>query len=518
MFKYRDSINVQVRMGAMSHKNSRGFLYQLLRCNFQESRHAFSTSPTRCIVRPSTAPKPSIDIKHIQENPELHSQNCLDRKYTDQHKSPFKIVELIKERQTLQSENVGLRQKNKKLQRELAHGSIDRKDIVEDAKGRYRTAEKSFALARQLKDQIQTVEAREDQLNASIESLALELPNLTSTDTPIGASPRVLGYINPRLSSLHPLPSEPSRNHVEIGNFLSLLDFTSANTTSGWGFYYLKNAGSLLEQALIQYALHTAIRYNFTPVAPPSIVYSHISTACGFRPRDQNGEHQVYALQQPERKDSKPELSLAGTAEIPFAALYASTDIPSSSLPLRIVGSSRCYRAEAGARGVDTKGLYRVHEFTKVEMFGWTAPTLSAATELFETILSIQTGILTNLGLHCRILEIPSHDLGASAMRKQDIECYFPGRKGRDEGWGEVTSTSICGDYQTRRLGTRVKGKGSGSGKMEFPWTVNGTALAVPRVLAAILERHWDVEERCVRVPRVLWPWMGGTRVIRKGA
>ena len=502
----------------MSHRTPRGYFYQLVRSSFRESRRPSSTSPARSIARPSTAPKPSLDIKHIQKNPQLHSQNCLDRKYTEQYETPFKIVEFVKERQTLQSENVGLRQKNKELQTALTHGSTANKDPVEGLESRDEIGKTSFELARQLKDQIKLIQAREDYINASLESLALNLPNLTSSDTPIGGTPRVLGYINPHLSSLRSSPHEHSRNHVEIGRSLSLLDFTSANTTSGWGFYYLKNAGSLLEQALIQYALHTAIRHNFTPVAPPSIVYSHISTACGFRPRDQNGEHQVYALQQPERKDPKPELSLAGTAEIPFAALHASTDVPSSSLPLRIVGSSRCYRAEAGARGVDTKGLYRVHEFTKVEMFGWTAPTLSDATSLFESMVAIQTEILTNLDLHCRILEMPSHDLGASAMRKQDIECFFPSRKGRDEGWGEVTSTSICGDYQTRRLGTRVKGRGSGSGKMEFPWTVNGTALAVPRVLAAILERHWDTKEQCVRVPRVLWPWMGGTRVIRKQA
>ncbi|KAL9120913.1 MAG: hypothetical protein Q9187_002531 [Circinaria calcarea] len=499
----------------MSYNCQRVHLYQLLRGSFQEARRTLSTTPTPYIARPSTAPKPSINIKHIQKNPKLHSQNCLDRNYTVQHQIPFTIVELVKERQTLQSKNVGLRQKNNRLQTDLDHGSEASRDVVGNSEIRNEITEKSFVLARQLKDQIKQIEATEGQLNASIESLALELPNLTSSCTPIGASPCVLSYINPHLSSLLTSSTESSRNHVEIGNSLSLLDFASASTTSGWGFYYLKNAGSLLEQALIQYALHTAIRHKFTPVAPPTIVYSHISTACGFRPRDRNGEHQVYALQQPERKDPKPELSLAGTAEIPFAALHASTDMASSSLPLRIVGSSRCYRAEAGARGVDTKGLYRVHEFTKVEMFGWTAPTLSAATELFETMLSIQTEILTNLGLHCRILEMPSHDLGASAMRKQDIECFFPSRKERDEGWGEVTSTSICGDYQTRRLATRAKGKGV---KTEFPWTVNGTALAVPRVLAAILERHWDAEEQCVRVPRVLWPWMGGTRVIRRQA
>ena len=184
------------------------------------------------------------------------------------------------------------------------------------------------------------------------------------------------------------------------------------------------------------------------------------------------------------------------------------------NLPLRVVGSSRCYRAEAGSRGVDTKGLYRVHEFTKVEMFGWTLPDGSEV-KLFDTMLSIQKQILESLGLHCRILEQPTADLGASATRKQDIEAFFPSRRDRDEGWGEVTSTSICTDYQTRRLATRVRGLEQD--KMAYPYTVNGTALAVPRVLAAILENHWDEKELCVRIPKVLWPYMHGIEVIRKG-
>jgi len=344
--------------------------------------------------------------------------------------------------------------------------------------------------------------------------LAAALPNLTSDETPRGDVPTVVGYINN-----HPEPRGFSsdrvwRSHVHIGSELNLLDFSSAATTSGWGWYYLLNEAALLEQALIQYSLSVAMSYGWRIVSPPTMIYSHISSACGFQPRDQNGEQQVYSIAQaPSDVGKKPEYSLAGTAEIPLAAMKANQTIIEDELPLKHVAVSRCYRAEAGARGVDTKGLYRVHEFTKVEMFAFTSPSLSSSTTIFDEMLSIQTRILTSLNLHCRILEMPSTDLGASASRKRDIEAFFPSRRDKDEGWGEVTSTSICTDYQTRRLGTKLAEKSKG-GKMGFPWTVNGTALAVPRVLAAVLENGWDEEESVVRVPECLWPWMGGVKVI----
>jgi seryl-tRNA synthetase len=262
-------------------------------------------------------------------------------------------------------------------------------------------------------------------------------------------------------------------------------------------------------------------------MTPPSLVYSHIASACGFMPRDQNGETQIYNIAQPESDgDEKPSLVLAGTAEIPFAGSQANKTLSEADLPLKVIGPSRCYRAEAGARGVDTKGLYRVHEFTKVEMFAWTKPPPTAETSdrfgtaeeddevyspsqseaAFEEMLSIQTEILTSLGLHARILEMPSTDLGASATRKIDIEAFFPSRTSIDEGYGEVTSASICTDYQSRRLGTKFKGNGEQS--LRYPHTVNGTALAVPRVLAAVLENGWNEEEKAVVIPKVLRRWM----------
>lgn len=241
-----------------------------------------------------------------------------------------------------------------------------------------------------------------------------------------------------------------------------------------------------------------------------------IAYASGFQPRDPNSKSQIFKIaQHVEDIGIKPELCLAGTAEIPLAGMKADCTLEEAELPLKYVAASRCYRQEAGARGLDTKGLYRLKEFTKLEMFAWTLPTEAAAIAAYDSIITLQQEILSSLRLPFRVLEMPSTDLGASAWCKTDIEAWFPSRRAIDNGYGEVTSTSICTDYQTRRLGTRVNLKSQGT--TAFPYTVNGTALAVPRVLAAILENGWDEVARVVRIPEVLWPFLDGVRVLKAG-
>ena len=487
-------------------------------CLRSSSRRQFSLSPPSLDGLSSIGPKPAINIKHIRQNPALYSENCVNRNYKAQSDNPFKIIKLFDEWKILQRNGRSLREKNNEIRTKLSHAkTFSGRDANDNADSFPR--ESHLEEARVLKQQIGQIEVQEERLTNEIESLAAELPNLTSDETPLGREPKVVGYINDHPASSPSTSDYTWRNHVHIGNDFDLLDFAGAATTSGWGWYYLKNEAALLEQALIQYALSIARKHGFTIVSPPSMVYSHIGGACGFRPRDQNEEQQIYIIQQSEKDKSKgkPDLSLAGTAEIPFASLKADSTMDETELPLKIVGSSRCYRAEAGARGLETKGLYRVHEFTKVEMFAWTP--VGAEVETFELMVKIQKEILQNLGLHCRILEIAAEDLGASAVRKQDIEAYFPSRREKDNGWGEVTSASICTDYQTRRLATRVRNGTSDSlsqGKVDFPSTVNGTAVAIPRIIAALLENGWQQKESCVAIPEVLWPWMHGLQIIKK--
>jgi len=463
----------------------------------------------RSYFRPAFAPKPTLNIKHIRENPGLYAQNCIDRCYAPQAQNGWKISELHDRFMQEQMEALSLRQRNNAVGEEwkkhASTGKGERSTLLEEAKS--------------LKAEITEVRKKERAISDEMEKLALELPNLSSFQTPVGKTPKVLGYIN----GVHKPTAEGGRSHVDIGRRLDLLNFEASAVTSGWGWYFLKNEAALLEQALVQYAISVAMKRGWMVMTPPSLVYSHIASACGFMPRDQNGETQIYGIGTLEGDSEKGSLVLAGTAEIPFAGSQANKTFAEADLPLKVIGPSRCYRAEAGARGVDTKGLYRVHEFTKVEMFAWTSPpavdgerfgsddetAVSQTEEVFEEMVEIQTEILASLGLHARILEMPTNDLGASATRKIDIETFFPSRTSIDNGYGEVTSASICTDYQARRLNTKVKFEQDGV-KAEFAHTVNGTAIAVPRVLAALLENGWDEQSETVNVPQCLRKWMPG--------
>ncbi|POR32927.1 Serine--tRNA ligase, mitochondrial [Tolypocladium paradoxum] len=465
--------------------------------------------------RPSSAPKPIIDVKHIRQNPDLYELTCVERNYKRQAANPAKIIELHSRWQELQRQGRSLRERSNLLRKFLANPATSSgDDDIQDV--RQMTREQVQEEARRLKGELSGIEKGEAEAVSGMEALALEMPNLTSPETPPGDEAVLLSYINelPTFDEDAPEYGDGNgvawRSHIHIGTELGILDFAGAATASGWGWYYLLGEAAQLEQALVQYALAVATRHGWTQVSPPSMVYSHIGAACGFQPRDQHGEQQVYAVAQ-SRADAErgvPELCLAGTSEIPLAGMKANATMDAEDLPMKCVAVSRCYRAEAGARGADTKGLYRVHEFTKVEMFAWTAPDEDEAAGVFEEMLDMQTEILSSLGLYCRVLAMPSTDLGASATRKVDMEAYFPSRRqhGSNDGWGELTSASLCTDYQTRRLATRTRI----GGRMTFPFTANGTALAVPRVLAALLENGWDEETGTVAVPECLRAWMDG--------
>lgn len=508
-------------------------------------RRNFSTTQrNQQILRPATAPKPTPDVKHIRQNVDLYAQNCIDRNYTSHAEYASRIQQLSEEARNLDHELKTPRSRIKELEKTIAKLSIAARQDASSAgldKEAGRELEGLKAEAQGLKDQSHAMTLRRSTCADEIHRLALSLPNLSSSETPIGDDPRLINYINfdpqspPAWTRQSPKELQ-ALSHVTIGTELGLIDFASSATTTGWGWYFLINEGAMLEQALVQYALSVARRRGWKTVAPPSIVYSYIAEACGFQPRDQHNEQQIWSIEQNERdRDSKPPRSLTGTAEIPLAAMYAGRDIDAAELPLKHVGASRCYRAEAGSRGVDTKGLYRVHEFTKVELFGWADnvdnPAGATSDDLFAELLAIQTEVLTSLHLPCRVLEMPTSDLGASASRKRDIEALFPSRyrpataqpssataetavQELESAWGEVTSASICTDYQSRRLATRVRG--GAAKESRFPHTVNGTAMAVPRVLAAILENGWDSERGVVIVPAVLRPWMDGMATIGK--
>ncbi|PHH63115.1 hypothetical protein CDD81_6266 [Ophiocordyceps australis] len=485
------------------------------------------------VRRPPFAPKPLLDIRHIRRHPELYAQTCRERNYPEQVENADRIVVLYGKWEDGEKSTLVWRKRARDLSSAMA-GSPGNKAALEKARA---VKEQLLQLASQSREQLDEMEA-----------LALQLPSLTSEDTPRGPKPVVADYVNKAPASF--ASKAEYKSHVDIGAELGILDLAAGAKTSGWGWYYLIGDGARLEQALVQYALSVASRRGWTLVSPPSIVYSHIGAACGFQPRDRHGETQIYKVAQSSGGDTKrraPELILGGTSEIALAGIKADSTINAADLPLRRVAVSRCYRAEAGSRGASTKGIYRVHEFTKVELFAWTAPDAVSARRVLNDMVDMQKELLAGLGLYCRVLIMPVADLGAAATYKVDIEAFFPGRRrlassiakasskdakaspkgakpastasSQDDdaspktnsGWGEVTSASLCSDYQTRRLATRLRPEPtSPDTSLEFPFTANATALAVPRVLAALLENGWDNASRTVAIPKCLRPWMDG--------
>lgn len=321
-------------------------------------------------------------------------------------------------------------------------------------------------------------------LETELMQSALLLPNTTHPDVPLTA-PNLLETCN------HRDPEPWFVDHLQLGKTHDLFDFDSATEITGSKFVILKNQAVLLEQALVSWALQYVLGKGYGLVAVPDVCKQEIVAGCGFRPRDPAG--QIYNLE-------GGKLSLIGTAEIPLAGLYANKVLNIADLPLRLGGVSHCFRMEAG-KGALSKGLFRLHQFTKVEMFSYCLATESDNEH--QRMLSIQKDLLNQLNLPYRVLDMPCNDLGASAYRKYDIEVYMPSRK----DYGEVTSTSNCTDYQSTRLNMSLSDKQS-------VHTVNGTACAVPRILLAILEWYQQPDQSIV-IPQCLKPFLPFSTISR---
>ncbi|CCL98119.1 uncharacterized protein FIBRA_00113 [Fibroporia radiculosa] len=367
--------------------------------------------------------------------------------------------------------------------------------------------------AKALKAEIAVLEDQLEELDSQLFTLALAIPNDTHPDVPIGPESESV------ILSTHgpdPLPASSVRDHVSICRTLNLLDIEAGATVTGSSWYYLINEGALLEQALINYALSIALKHGFTPVTTPDVVRADIASRCGFQPRDHNSDpptSQMYHLASSHTGSHHPELVLAGTAEIPLAGMFANKILQPDDLPRKLVGLGRAFRAEAGARGTDTRGLYRVHQFTKLELF--VACEARASEAIMEQLRQLQIEIFEGLGFPFRVLDMPTEELGASAYRKYDIEAWMPGRG----SWGEISSTSNCTDYQARRLHIRHRPLISAEPGPSLPFahTLNGTAAAIPRLIIALLENgaEFGLEGslRRINLPIALQPfWIGGSK------
>ncbi|KAG7701954.1 hypothetical protein KL930_000983 [Ogataea haglerorum] len=441
----------------------------------------------RCVgsVRFSgTLRRPDFDLEYYSSRVDLFRDICSRRQV------PFPLdgyTALYGKYLDARKEAIELKREANTLQQQIKASKAGKQPVDEHA---------VLGRLAQLKPLLKQSAETQKGLVAQMEELVGQLPNLI--DDAVGSQPALLEYIN--VSRDVDAAADEKFDHKSILESAGLAEFLQASNVSGRGWYYLMGDLALLEQALVQYSLKMARKSGFQMVLPPSIVKTEVTNACGFRPRDTNNERQVYEL-------THDNLCLTGTAEISLAALSINAEYKFGDLPRRTVGLSRSFRAEAGAAGRDTRGLYRVHEFTKVELFSWTAGELSESSKEFDRLVAFQKEFISNLGLPARVLLMPADDLGAPAFKKVDIEVFMPGRG----AWGEVSSTSNCLDYQARRLHARYRTENN---KLRFVHTLNGTACAVPRLLVAIVENNYDPDSRSIAVPEVLQPYMDDKKYI----
>ncbi|MEO6811211.1 MAG: serine--tRNA ligase [Isosphaeraceae bacterium] len=429
-----------------------------------------------------------LDLKAILANPEAVKQNCRNRNVAPD------VMEDVDAVVELEGRRKGVLQQVEDLRR--------RQNEVAQATGKEKDPEARSALVaegKRLKAEVGALDETLKTLDSEIKRHLVRIPNLTHPDAPIGqtedANRELRKVGTPRVFDFTP------RDHVEIGKALDLIDFEAGGKVAGHGFYFLKNDAAMLDLALQQFAMSTLVRRGFTPVVTPDLARVSILEGIGFNPR--GPETQVYSVE-------NTDLCLVGTAEITLGGMLAGEVLDAAQLPLKYVGLSHCFRTEAGAAGRASRGLYRVHQFTKVEMFIFTEGTLEASGAMHQELLAIEEEIFQALEVPYRVLDICSGDLGGPAYRKFDLEAWMPGR-GTGGEYGEVTSTSDCTDYQSRRLDIRYKPTGQKGTK--FVYTLNGTAVALSRAIIAILENHQRADG-LVNVPRALQPFMGGQDVI----
>jgi seryl-tRNA synthetase len=368
-------------------------------------------------------------------------------------------------------------------------------------KGKLEAGERARLIeeGKRLKDEIAQSETELVRTESALEAEAWRVPNMAHPDAPVGHEDKDNLEVK-RVGEPTRFDFEPV-DHVKLGQDLDIIDFDAGTKVAGTKFYYLKNQGVFLELGLVRYALDILQHKGFTPFITPDLAKEEILEGIGFNPRGE--ESNVYTV-------AGEGTCLVGTAEITLGGYYANTILAKDKLPLRLAGLSHCFRREAGAAGQFSKGLYRVHQFTKLEMFVCCLPEESD--RIHDELRLIEEEIFSGLEIPFRVVDTCTGDLGAPAYRKWDLEAWMPGRNGGD--WGEVTSTSNCTDYQARRLNVRYK---DDDGKNRFVHMLNGTAIAVSRAIIALME-NFQQADGSIRIPSALVPYCGFDSIKRYGA
>ena len=351
---------------------------------------------------------------------------------------------------------------------------------------------------KEIKEALAEKEARLTVLDEQFKKEVMTIPNYASPEAPIGKEDKdslaIKFYGEPTRFSFK------AKDHVQLGEELDILDFDNGAKVSGQKFYYIKNKAVILQMALERYAMDIVVKHGFTPFITPDVAKEEILNGIGFNPR--GAESNIYTIE-------GTDTCLVGTAEITLGGYYKDTILNKEDLPIKMTGLSHCFRREAGGAGQYSKGLYRVHQFSKLEMFIYCLPEESES--FHKEILSIEEEIFQGLGLPYRIVDTATGDLGAPAYRKFDIEAWMPGRG--DEGeYGEVTSTSNCTDYQARSLNIRYR---DDDGKIKFVHMLNGTAVALSRAMVAVIENYQN-EDGSITIPPALVRYTGFDKIEKK--
>ncbi len=423
-----------------------------------------------------------LDRKFILENPKLVAENCRNRGVQVDIEA---FVALETERKAKQLELEELNHRANEVAKAIAKAKDPaQRDVLKES-------------GRQLREQTIVVKARLDALQAQLEAVQRMIPNMSHPAAPVGG-PEASREVRRGRTPIRQFDFPPL-DHVQLAEKLDLIDFDAGARVAGHGFYFLKNEAVLMELALQQYAVQFLKREGFIPVSTPDLARNDVLEGIGFIPR--GPETQIYSIED-------TDLSLVATAEITLGGMLADQTVEAEQLPIKLCGISHCFRTEAGAHGRATRGLFRVHQFTKVEMFAFTLPEQSD--DMLELFCELECRLFDGLGIPYRVIDTATGDLGGPAYRKYDLEAWMPGRN----EFGEVTSTSNCTDYQARRLNIRYRVKGQRGTKLVH--TLNGTAIAISRTLIAILENYQQADGSVI-VPEALRPWMGIERISTQG-
>jgi len=414
-----------------------------------------------------------IDIKFLRENPDVVRASQKGRgesvELVDQ------IIAADERKRAALTDFESLRQEQNVLSKSVGAAKGDEKTAL-------------LANAKELADKVKAADTKRAELEEEAKKLLLQLSNLLDTEAPIGGEEDFVTIEHVGTPRDFTKDGFEPRDHVELGKLLGAIDTERGAKVAGSRSYYLTGVGALLEFALVNYAIQSALKNGFSPVIPPVLVNPAAMEGTGFL--GQAAEN-VYRIE-------KDDVYLVGTSEVPLAAMHMDEILPAEKLPLRYAGYSSCFRREAGTYGKDTRGIIRVHQFDKVEMFTFCRP--EDAKEEHKRLLQWEKDFLNAMEIPFRVIDVASGDLGSSAVRKFDIEAWIP----TQDAYREVTSTSNCTEFQARRLNIRYK---DADGTKAIA-TLNGTLVAIPRMIVAILENHQNADGT-VNVPAALQPFLG---------